>query len=302
VTCPTLGSRGIVPVGIRQSWSQGERVWGQQGMRALWGAATVKLLDAGLEDAQLLGVVSRLAGETPVKQVRWQRGHRQHSNSGSTTWWPAPAHRRHPQPARRPRAAAGHPRSTHPHLPRTPLATPMNTYRPSWCVDSDGDTGELPTLDQADSAEHAAEAGPENGSSGCRDVYAWVTQWALPTLGTAAQTGGRRWCARRHDRRETVLRLELAWQTWEPARHNPAVYAAWLLDTWDRMWAALTAPDGPFASCTAQRHPGQASSRPSRARGPGRSFPLDGHLVVRPFALQTTNEDSKVVSTNGSQI
>jgi type IV secretory pathway TraG/TraD family ATPase VirD4 len=84
-----LGSRGIVPVGILQSWSQGERVWGQQGMRALWGAATVKLLGAGLDDAQLLADVSRLAGETPVESVGWQRGHRQHSTSASTTWRPA---------------------------------------------------------------------------------------------------------------------------------------------------------------------------------------------------------------------
>jgi type IV secretory pathway TraG/TraD family ATPase VirD4 len=84
-----LGSRGIVPVGILQSWPQGERVWGREGMRALWGAATVKLVGAGLDDAQLLGDVSRLAGETPVEQVGWQRGHRQHSTSASTTWRPA---------------------------------------------------------------------------------------------------------------------------------------------------------------------------------------------------------------------
>jgi type IV secretory pathway TraG/TraD family ATPase VirD4 len=84
-----LGSRGIVPVGILQSWSQGERVWGQQGMRALWGAATVKLLGAGLDDAHLLADVSRLAGETPVESVGWQRGHHQHSTSSSTTWRPA---------------------------------------------------------------------------------------------------------------------------------------------------------------------------------------------------------------------
>jgi type IV secretory pathway TraG/TraD family ATPase VirD4 len=57
-------------------------------MRALWGAATVKLVGAGLDDAQLLGDVSRLAGETPVEQAGWQRGHRQHSTSASTTWRP----------------------------------------------------------------------------------------------------------------------------------------------------------------------------------------------------------------------
>lgn len=84
-----LGSRGIVPVGILQSWPQGERVWGREGMRALWGASTVKLVGAGLDDAQLLGDVSRLAGEQPVEQVGWQRGAQHHSTSGSTTWRPA---------------------------------------------------------------------------------------------------------------------------------------------------------------------------------------------------------------------
>jgi type IV secretory pathway TraG/TraD family ATPase VirD4 len=83
-----LGSGGIVPLGILQSWPQGERVWGREGMRALWDAATVKLVGADLDDAQLLGDVSRLAGETPVESVGWQSGQQHHSTSSSTTWRP----------------------------------------------------------------------------------------------------------------------------------------------------------------------------------------------------------------------
>jgi hypothetical protein len=126
----------------------------------------------------------------------------------------------------------------------------MTSYRPNWGLD-DADTGELPTLDATNGAEPPAEADPEDGYS---DVYTWVTQWALPTLGSAAQTGGRRWCTQWQDHPEAMLRLTLAWKTWERARHDPTAYTNWLLDTWDRMWAALTAPDGPFAACTAHRH------------------------------------------------
>ncbi|MEX2588488.1 MAG: DUF4913 domain-containing protein [Actinomycetota bacterium] len=95
-------------------------------------------------------------------------------------------------------------------------------------MDSDGDTGELPTLDNADHVEEATEADPDDRYS---DVCAWVTQWALTTLRTAAQTGGRRWCAQSEQHPEAVLRLTLAWQMWERARHDPAAYTSWLLDT-----------------------------------------------------------------------
>ena len=44
-----LGSRGIIPVTILQSYEQGESVWGSQGMAALWGSATKKLIGAGVD-------------------------------------------------------------------------------------------------------------------------------------------------------------------------------------------------------------------------------------------------------------
>ena len=61
-----LGSRGIVPVTILQSYPQGVGVWGEAAMDTLWAAATVKLVGAGLDDDKFLEKVSRLVGEHDV--------------------------------------------------------------------------------------------------------------------------------------------------------------------------------------------------------------------------------------------
>lgn len=45
-----LGSRGIVPLTILQSRTQGRWVWGAAGMDELFGAATVKVIGAGIDD------------------------------------------------------------------------------------------------------------------------------------------------------------------------------------------------------------------------------------------------------------
>ncbi|KWX05873.1 membrane protein [Carbonactinospora thermoautotrophica] len=69
-----LGSRGVIPITILQSYRQGARVWGEAGMDALWGAATVKLLGAGLDDARFVDDVSRLVGEHDVDVTSVSRG------------------------------------------------------------------------------------------------------------------------------------------------------------------------------------------------------------------------------------
>ena len=61
-----LGSRGVIPMTILQSYQQGVRVWGEPGMAALWGAATIKLIGAGMDDARFAGDVSTLVGEHDV--------------------------------------------------------------------------------------------------------------------------------------------------------------------------------------------------------------------------------------------
>ena len=66
-----LGSRGIVPITILQSYKQGVRVWGEHGMDALWSAATIKLIGAGLDDARLAEDISRLVGDhdVPIRTI-----------------------------------------------------------------------------------------------------------------------------------------------------------------------------------------------------------------------------------------
>ncbi|WP_406079042.1 TraM recognition domain-containing protein [Micromonospora sp. NBC_00858] len=69
-----LGSRGINIVTLLQSYKQGARVWGEAGMDALWGAATIKLLGAGLDDADFVDKVARLVGQHDVKTLSVSRG------------------------------------------------------------------------------------------------------------------------------------------------------------------------------------------------------------------------------------
>ncbi|MFD1660206.1 type IV secretory system conjugative DNA transfer family protein [Streptomyces caeni] len=72
-----LGSRGVIPVTILQSYRQGVRVWGEAGMDALWSAATVKLIGSGIDDADFADKLSRLVGDHDVQTVSVS-----HSESG----------------------------------------------------------------------------------------------------------------------------------------------------------------------------------------------------------------------------
>ncbi|MFF0728746.1 type IV secretory system conjugative DNA transfer family protein [Streptomyces sp. NPDC004134] len=62
-----FGSRGINVVTLLQSYRQGSRVWGEAGMDAMWSAATIKLLGAGLDDADFVEKVSKLVGNRDVR-------------------------------------------------------------------------------------------------------------------------------------------------------------------------------------------------------------------------------------------
>ncbi|MGZ3113542.1 type IV secretory system conjugative DNA transfer family protein [Streptomyces sp. H62] len=57
-----LGSRGITPYVILQSYRQGVKAWGEVGMDAMWSAATKKLIGVGLDDAKFAQDVSTLTG------------------------------------------------------------------------------------------------------------------------------------------------------------------------------------------------------------------------------------------------
>ncbi|MFD7502294.1 TraM recognition domain-containing protein [Streptomyces sp. NPDC059850] len=62
-----FGSRGINVVTLLQSYRQGSRVWGEAGMDAMWSAATIKLLGAGLDDADFVEKISKLVGQADVR-------------------------------------------------------------------------------------------------------------------------------------------------------------------------------------------------------------------------------------------
>jgi len=56
------GSRGIIPMTILQSWSQGVEVWGENGMKKLWEAANVRVYGGGTVNVAFLDELSRLIG------------------------------------------------------------------------------------------------------------------------------------------------------------------------------------------------------------------------------------------------
>jgi hypothetical protein len=66
-----LGSHGICPITILQSYEQGEAVWGDKGMAALWGASTIKLIGAGTDSPRLARDLSSLIGQhdVPVRSL-----------------------------------------------------------------------------------------------------------------------------------------------------------------------------------------------------------------------------------------
>ncbi|WP_327745121.1 TraM recognition domain-containing protein [Streptomyces europaeiscabiei] len=75
-----LGSRGVIPMTILQSYRQGQRCWGEAGMDALWSAATVKIVGSGIDDIDFADKLSRAIGEHEVQTVSVSR-----SDSGKST-------------------------------------------------------------------------------------------------------------------------------------------------------------------------------------------------------------------------
>ncbi|KOG56411.1 membrane protein [Streptomyces virginiae] len=78
-----LGSRGITPFVILQSYRQGVKAWGEVGMDALWSAATKKLIGVGLDDAKFAGDVSTLTGAHHVERGSYSKSKEGYSRSYS---------------------------------------------------------------------------------------------------------------------------------------------------------------------------------------------------------------------------
>lgn len=61
-----FGSRGIVVMTVLQSWAQGARCWGEDGMEALWSAANIKVIGSGIDDMKFLTERSEAIGDYDV--------------------------------------------------------------------------------------------------------------------------------------------------------------------------------------------------------------------------------------------
>ncbi|MFE0364734.1 type IV secretory system conjugative DNA transfer family protein [Streptomyces griseoaurantiacus] len=77
-----LGSRGITPFVILQSYRQGVKAWGEVGMDALWSAATKKIIGVGLDDAKFAQDVSTLTGAHYVERGSYSKS----KDGGSRSW------------------------------------------------------------------------------------------------------------------------------------------------------------------------------------------------------------------------
>lgn len=61
------GSRGIILAVYLQSWSQGVRVWGKEGMTQMWDAANLRGIGPGVADDQFASTISNLVGTHDVR-------------------------------------------------------------------------------------------------------------------------------------------------------------------------------------------------------------------------------------------
>jgi hypothetical protein len=77
------GSRGIQVLTMLQSYQQGVGVWGEQGMQALWSAATIKLVGAGVDDHAFLQKLSGLIGDHYVERISTSVDRSRHSRQYS---------------------------------------------------------------------------------------------------------------------------------------------------------------------------------------------------------------------------
>lgn len=81
-----FGSRGIVVMTILQSWAQGVRCWGSDGMSALWSAANIRVLGPGLADAGFLRDISDLIGQHYEQVSSLSNSQSKDGRSTSTSW------------------------------------------------------------------------------------------------------------------------------------------------------------------------------------------------------------------------
>ncbi|WP_404593116.1 type IV secretory system conjugative DNA transfer family protein [Paenarthrobacter histidinolovorans] len=77
------GSKGLLPMAWLQSYSQGEELWGEKGMRKIYSATTVKIIGSGLDEERYLREVSTIIGEYRYNTVNTSTSDRGQSVSVS---------------------------------------------------------------------------------------------------------------------------------------------------------------------------------------------------------------------------
>ena len=109
----------------------------------------------------------------------------------------------------------------------------------------------------------------------CPDVQTWVEQVYVTTF-VRKITQSQRWCPSWWAHAEAIVRLTALWQTWESARlsEDGAGMADWLRGYLDVLNPVLLGPDGPFASCTVDRHSDQPPMPVTQ--------PPDGYWTAEP--------------------
>ncbi|MFP5315667.1 MAG: type IV secretory system conjugative DNA transfer family protein [Actinomycetes bacterium] len=68
------GSRGIIVMGILQSWSQGVELWGESNMRKIWSAANIKVYGGGVAEDGFLRALSDLIGDYSYTSISHSSG------------------------------------------------------------------------------------------------------------------------------------------------------------------------------------------------------------------------------------
>lgn len=86
-----------------------------------------------------------------------------------------------------------------------------------------------------------------------RSVQDWVAGHFSPIY-VRPIGGAHRWCAQWWRHPEAIIRLEALWRSWETRRVQPLGMEGWVREQLDHHLPQLMGPQGPFASCTPERH------------------------------------------------
>jgi hypothetical protein len=114
---------------------------------------------------------------------------------------------------------------------------------------------EDPTGGYADVADFEPDGAADVLVPLCRDVETWVNHIYAPTF-IRRTTQLQRWCPSWWAHPEAIVRLTALWRTWEIARvaETGDGIADWLRGYFDPINPVLLGAEGPFGSCTPDRH------------------------------------------------